>query len=138
MKRTGHDLAAPCARLTAVTERAFRRARDRCARVSLPRAHKKFRSLSIWCPGNKPKKNLMIVKTQPTDTYGASSLCTKNYAETDLPGPQFNFQTQHLALRSQAENGFLWKVSSFVRQKGSSLGSERPSHPAALKGESCH
>lgn len=44
-----------------------------------------------------------------------------------MPGPQFNFQKQNLALQCQTKNRLLWKVSSFVRENGSSSENEKVS-----------
>lgn len=61
------------------------------------------------------KKNLIKVKMKPTDMYRASSTCMGNYAGTNLPGQQFNFQKQNLGLRYKVSNGFLQRVYSFVK-----------------------
>lgn len=66
------------------------------------------------------KKNLTVVRTDE-----ASPTPTENYAETNLLN-KVDFQKQNLALRYKAKHRFLLKVSSSVRQKGSSSGNERP------------
>ena len=100
--------------------------------------HKKYRSLSVVCPGNKPEKNLIIVKTRPADVYGAGFMCTENYAETNLPGQRFNFQRQNLALSDQAKNRFFTESIFICQTQRVLFGKREGLLPAELRGESCH
>jgi hypothetical protein len=64
--------------------------------------HQKKKKIQIFvyrAAQETTEKNFIIVNSEPTDVHGASATRTENYAKTSLPGQQFNFQKQNLALR---------------------------------------
>ena len=88
--------------------------------------HKKYRSLSAACPGNKPKKNLIRVKTQPAEMYRAGFKYVKKM--TQEPICQDNsliFRSKTWPYVTKLRIDFLFKVSSSVRHRESSSENER-------------
>lgn len=100
--------------------------------------HKKYRSLSAACPGNKPKKNLIRVKTQPAEMYGAGFKHTKKMTQEPIR------QDNSLIFRSKTwpyvtmlridffiESIFICQTQRVLFRKREGL------YPAELRGESC-
>lgn len=65
-------------------------------------------------------------------------MCTENYAETNLPGQQFNFQKQNLALSDQAKNRFFTESIFICQPQRVLFGKREGLPPAELRGESRH